>query len=126
MFIDPAVFERCKLDHSEREKHAGVVAMHRDLLRLRRALDFSDIDGAVLGDAAFLLRYSDAHLLLVNLGDRLELEVAPEPLLAPPQGSRWEVEWSSEALQKPVEVDGLPSWRIPAEAAVLMRATKAS
>ena len=123
---DPAMFEHCKLDHSEREKHADVVAMHRELLRLRRALDFSDIDGAVLGDSAFLLRYSNAHLLLVNLGDRLELEVAPEPLLAPPRGSRWEVGWSSETLQKPVEVDGVPSWRIPAEAAVLMRATKVS
>jgi len=119
---DPATLERCKLDHSEREKHGDVVAMHRDLLRLRRELDFSDLDGAVLSDTAFLMRYADVHLLLINLGGPVQLEVAPEPLLAPPEGARWEVQWSSEPLNEPVEVDGEPSWRIPAESAVLMRA----
>ena len=35
--VDEATFEKCKLDLSERETHAGAYALHRDLLRLRRA-----------------------------------------------------------------------------------------
>jgi maltooligosyltrehalose trehalohydrolase len=119
---DPATFALCKLDHSEREKHAEVVQLHRDLIRLRRDLDFATVDGATLSDRAFVLRYSDSHLLLINLGPRLELDVAPEPLLAPPIGSRWQVAWSSEPLAEPIEADADPSWRIPGEVAVLLRA----
>jgi maltooligosyltrehalose trehalohydrolase len=33
---DPRTFETCKLDFAERELHAGVYRLHRDLLRLRR------------------------------------------------------------------------------------------
>src|SRR5206468_882209 len=33
---DPATFERSKLDFSEREQHAEMYMLHRDLLRLRR------------------------------------------------------------------------------------------
>jgi maltooligosyltrehalose trehalohydrolase len=32
----------------------------------------------------------------VNLGRTLHLDPAPEPLLAPPAGTRWVVRWSSE------------------------------
>jgi maltooligosyltrehalose trehalohydrolase len=118
---DPATFERCKLDHSEREKHSQAVAMHRDLLRLRR--EASRVDGAVIGEGAFLLRFDDDRLLIVNLGDALALDVAPEPLLAPPEGSRWQLLWSSEAVGE-VEFEGTPSWRIPREAAVLLEAVR--
>ena len=34
--------------------------------------------------------------MLVNLGVELRLPVAAEPLLAPPDGRRWRVLWSSE------------------------------
>jgi maltooligosyltrehalose trehalohydrolase len=54
---------------------------------------------AVLGAEAMLLRYRSAsgdRLLLVNLGTDLHLDVAPEPLLAPPLGARWRTLWSSE------------------------------
>src|SRR5262249_25884452 len=62
---DPATFDRCKLDWSERDRHAHWVALHRDLLRLRR--DDArlreqrplGLDGAVLSDEAFVLRYFD-------------------------------------------------------------------
>ena len=36
---DPAAldtFERCKLNHAEREGHAEIYALHRDLIKLRR------------------------------------------------------------------------------------------
>ena len=61
---DPATFERCKLDHREREAHAHVLALHRDLLRLRReepafrAQRKNGLDGAVLGDEAFFCDFS--------------------------------------------------------------------
>ena len=96
-------FERCKLDFSERERHAAEYALHQDLLRLRRedsVFNVGRVDGAVLGAEAFVLRYF-AHdgadrLLLVNLGRDLLLDVAPEPLLAPPQECVWTIAWSSE------------------------------
>jgi len=115
-----ATFERSKLDLSEREKNKDAVEFHRQLLDLRHELGAPQIvDGAVLSDAAFVLRFDDHRLLLVNLGPRLELEVAPEPLLAPPPNGQWSVRWSSDGT-KQVEFDEEPGWRIPAEAAVLL------
>jgi maltooligosyltrehalose trehalohydrolase len=129
-------FERCRLDFSERERHAPVYALHRDLLRLRRddpafrAQRPHGVDGSVLSPDAFVLRFfgpaghDDDRLLIVNLGRNLPLRVAPEPLLAPPAGRRWEVCWSSEdpaydgGGTTPVATpQGL---RIPGEAAVVL------
>ena len=80
--------------------------MHRDLLRLRREdTAFANprnggVDGAVLGPEAFALRFfagnGDDRLLLINLGVDLALTSVPEPLLAPPEGRRWVIKWSSE------------------------------
>jgi len=104
---DRATFERCKLDPGARAGHGRWLDLHRDLLRLRRedprfaARGGTHLDGAVLGDHAFVLRYfgddGDDRLLLVNLGRTLHLDPAPEPLLAPPAGARWMLRWSSEA-----------------------------
>jgi maltooligosyltrehalose trehalohydrolase len=131
---NPDTFERCKLDFNERERHADVYALHCDLLRLRKEdAAFSSqragaFDGAVLGSEAFLLRFfsevSGDRLLLVNLGRDLHLDAAPEPLLAPPEGRRWEILWSSESPRyggsgtPPVETD--EGWRIPGHATVVL------
>jgi maltooligosyltrehalose trehalohydrolase len=132
---DAKTFERCKLDFAERETHGEVYGLHRDLLRLRRedsvfsAQEPRSLDGAVLGGEAFVLRLfgheGDDRLLLVNLGCDLNLNPAPEPLLAPPAGKVWETLWSSEEFRyggtgtPPAETkDG---WRIPGRAAVAMR-----
>jgi 1,4-alpha-glucan branching enzyme len=103
---DPATFARCKLDFSEREKHAEMYALHHDLLWLRReeavfrAQHPGGVEGAVLAPQAFVVRFfgarGDDRLLLVNLGSDLLLAPAPEPLLAPDRGASWEVLWSSE------------------------------
>ena len=84
---DPRTFEGCKLDFSERTTHGESYALHRDLLRLRREDPVigqqrrSALDGAVLGAAAFMLRYfgkaGDDRLLIVNLGVDLHLSPAP-------------------------------------------------
>jgi maltooligosyltrehalose trehalohydrolase len=103
---DPSTFLRSKLDHTERVRHAGTFALHRDLLALRRddpalgSVHGVRVDGAVLGDGALVLRFfahdGDDRLLLVNLGGPLALDILPEPLLAPPAGREWQLEWSSE------------------------------
>jgi maltooligosyltrehalose trehalohydrolase len=132
---DPRTFERSKLDLSERERHAEVYALHKDLLRLRRAerplqvRGPGDMDGAVLGPGAFVLRFfggeGDDRLLVVNFGADLHLNPAPEPLLAPPEGRRWETLWSSEGPRyggygtPPLDSD--ENWRLPGHAAVVLR-----
>lgn len=100
-------FRRCKLDHSERETHSEATRLHRDLLALRRSDPVFNgamrerLDGAVLGESAFVLRFFGKHdddrLLLVNLGRDLLLDPAPEPLLAPVAACKWKVLWSSES-----------------------------
>lgn len=135
--MDPAsreTFERCKLDFSERERNRAVYDMHRDLLRLRRedrvfsAQRERGVDGAVLSDEAFLLRFfgerGDDRLLLINLGTDLNLNPAPEPLLAPPEEMLWTTLWSSEDCRyggsgtPPVETRN--NWSIPGRAAIVM------
>jgi maltooligosyltrehalose trehalohydrolase len=131
---DPATFERCKLDPEERATHTEALALHRDLLTLRRddpAIAAQPaVDGAVLADTAFVLRWSGTvesdRLLLVNLGPERLLDVLSEPLLAPPAGTVWDVRWSSEDPRyggpgvAPIDSDA--GWRLPAEAAVLLAA----
>jgi maltooligosyltrehalose trehalohydrolase len=105
---DTATFHRTKLDWSEWEAHAPTVALHRDLLRLRRedpafvrASHHRTIDGATIGEQAFFLRFfaataNDDRLLFLNLGADREIRVLADPLFAPPAGCRWQVNWSSE------------------------------
>ncbi|HJZ59099.1 MAG TPA: malto-oligosyltrehalose trehalohydrolase [Gemmataceae bacterium] len=131
---DPATFERSKLNFRERDTNAPLYQMHKDLLRLRhtdlafRPRAAQSVDGAVLGEHTFLLRYFEGgrgdRLLLVNLGGDLHLDQTPEPLLAPPEGCRWEILWSSEdrkyggnGTPPPEAGDG---WRIMGETAVVL------
>jgi maltooligosyltrehalose trehalohydrolase len=140
-------FQRCVLDWRERDSHAAIVALHRDLLHLRRATAafraqvWRGVDGAVLGNEAFVLRYFDGRpgdaydgrdpqrgdrLLLVNLGRDLHLDAAPEPLLAPPEGCSWSLEWSSESTcydgsGTPAVVSEERGWYLPGHAAIVLR-----
>jgi maltooligosyltrehalose trehalohydrolase len=131
---NPATFERCKLDFSERERNRSSYDMHRDLLRLRcedpvfSAQTQGGVDGAVLADACLMLRFfGDTgidRLLLVNFGADLHLDPAPEPLLAPPEGMRWQTLWSSEDPRYggtgTPDLDSEDNWRIPGHAAVAL------
>ncbi|HEY4219280.1 MAG TPA: malto-oligosyltrehalose trehalohydrolase [Gemmatimonadaceae bacterium] len=132
---DPRTFIRCKLDWSERRTHGHAVALHRDLLRLRRedrvlrAPRLRGVDGAVINDRAFMLRFFGGaegdRLLLVNLGGRLHADPLPEPLLAPPRGARWHTLFGTEAPQyggwgtPPIETED-DGWWLPAESATLL------
>jgi len=131
----PETFARCKLDLGERETHAEALALHHDLLKLRRedpvfrAQGAGWLDGAVLAREAFALRFfgdtAGDRLLIVNLGMDKDLEPVPEPLLAPLTGSRWEVLWSSEDPKyggsgAPPPEDDEGRWRLPGQAAVVL------
>jgi maltooligosyltrehalose trehalohydrolase len=133
--IDPraaATAHRCHLDFGERERHRETYDLHRDLLRLRREdttiRRAARIDGAVLGERAFVLRFfgeaSDDRLLLVNLGATLFLNPAPEPLLAPIADHGWTTLWSSESPAyggggtPPLETTA--NWILPAQTTVVM------
>jgi maltooligosyltrehalose trehalohydrolase len=126
-------FNLCKLDFSERERHAHYYTLHRDLLTLRREDPVfhkprpGGVDGAVLGNEAFVLRFfgddGDDRLLLVNLGADLQLNAQPEPLLAPPEDTTWKLIWSSEDPRyggfgtPPIGEEG---WRIPGQSTLVL------
>ncbi|MCU7495399.1 MAG: malto-oligosyltrehalose trehalohydrolase [Ignavibacteria bacterium] len=138
---DPAsqrTFERSKIDFSERKSHAPIYKMHRDLLTLRREdpvlsrQDRDNMHGAVLSEEAFLLRFFDKggndRLLIVNMGRDLELNIAPEPLLAPPEGRDWKMIWASEDPEYggcgSPEVLVRKQWKIQGYAAELLASVK--
>jgi maltooligosyltrehalose trehalohydrolase len=128
-------FEACKLDFSERETHAAAYALHCDLLELRRsdiafrhAQSLGTVDGFVLSDAAFGIRFfggeAGDRLLLVNLGRQLDVTSVSDPLFAPPEGASWRTRWSSNDVA--YGGDGTPAIEsargvcFPAEGAVLL------
>jgi maltooligosyltrehalose trehalohydrolase len=134
---DPAehsTFEQSKLDFSERVKHEYIYTMHKDLIRLKREdpvlsnIKRGEYDGAVLSGDTFVIRFfskdSNDRLLLINLGRDLNLNPAPEPLLAPPEGKIWVVLWSSENIK--YNGNGIPpleseeNWKIPGYSATLL------
>lgn len=131
---DPSLFEQSKLDFSERQSHEGIYALHKDLLRLRRedptfkAQAKGMVDGAVLEDEAFVLRFfsdqGEDRLLLVNLGRDLHLNPAPEPLLAPIEGTLWRVMLATTDLKYggcgTPQPDTKDNWHIPGHAAVAL------
>jgi maltooligosyltrehalose trehalohydrolase len=137
---DPHTFSRSTLDWSERDQNRGALALHRDLLRLRKTVPVfgeqrkGGVDGAVLGQEAMALRFFSAdgrdRLLFVNLGLDLNVGSIADPLVAPPDGMGWRIEWSSEDPRyggsgtPPIEHRG--GWHLPGHAAVLLAAVPAS
>jgi maltooligosyltrehalose trehalohydrolase len=146
-----STFLRCKLDWSERHRgaHAATLALVGDLIRLRRSdptfrrqsladrsvntheeIIARPVDGAVLGDGAFVLRYfgetrEQDRLIAVNLGRRLHAAPLAEPLIAPPKDMLWRPIWSSEAPTyggfgtPPIDTDN-GGWWLPAESAIVL------
>ncbi len=135
--VDPeaeSTFAACKLDWREAESNAPIVAMHRDLLALRRTDPAfrshrrPAADGAVIGPDAFVLRFFEAggedRLLIVNLGRAIDRKSFAEPLVAPPRGKRWAVLWSSEEPDYggtgTAEFETAKGWHLPANTALVL------
>lgn len=128
-------FTSCKLDFTERERNQDIYRLHTDLLRLRRedpvfsSWQQGRFDGAVLSERAFLLRaFAEEHgdrLLVINLGTDLHLDPAPEPLLAPLDGMKWEPLLATEhplyggCGSAPADTE--ENWRIPGHSALVFR-----
>lgn len=103
---DEETFNKCKLNFNERELHFQHYHLHHDLLRIRHndpvfnTPRLGGIEGAILTPDAFVIYYfgdyEDARLLILNFGVDFTLSPAPEPLLAAPEGTEWEILWSSE------------------------------
>jgi len=135
----PSTFERSKLNWPEAEASGHVIALHRDLIALRQQTPAiagnGDVDGSVLAQSAFLLRFFspdplDERLLIVNLGQDLPVMSRADPLLAAPSGTRWSVEWASEEFvyggsgRRPIDL--LHRWTLCADSAVLFRPVAAA
>ncbi|GGW26364.1 malto-oligosyltrehalose trehalohydrolase [Streptomyces xantholiticus] len=113
---DPATRERSCLDRSERERepHAGLLAWHRELIALRRALpDLSDPDLAAV-KVAF---DEQARWLAYRRGDlRVAVNLAKEPAeIALGGGGRIAAAWGEVA---PPDRDGL--LRLPPQSCVVL------
>ena len=129
-----ATFLCCKLNFSERESHAPLYRLHQDLIKIRRrdaVLQMprrGGLDGAVLGNDAFVLRFFSGdgldRLLLINLGADLCLCPVPEPLLAPCEGRSWVAVWNSEhplyGGRGALLQEGYDGWKIPGPCAVFL------
>ena len=141
--LDPAdekTMEASRIDWDERDTNTATLRMHRDLIALRKSdpvisgqqgAATGGLDGAVLDQDAFALRFASAEhgdrLLIVNLGSGLTLHPNPEPLLAPPPDRRWRIAWSSECVEYggygTPEIDQEDfGFRIPAQCTVLLAA----
>jgi maltooligosyltrehalose trehalohydrolase len=132
---DPITFLRSKIDWAERRDNAAALALHRDLLTLRRedpvirGQRHRGLDGAVLDDSALVIRFfggtEDDRLLVVNLGHRKHFASPAEPLLAPPLNRAWRTMFSTESPRyggwgTPLLETLTDGWRIPAESAALL------
>lgn len=131
---DASTYRDCCLNFAERDEHAPLYQLTRDLLALRkvepcfRQQHRRGLDGAVLGPEAFLLRYflddDGDRILLVNLGRELRLSTIPQPLLGCVDDQAWQVLVSTEnpayggSGVGPLETD--QGWQIPAESALFL------
>ncbi|HSR19152.1 MAG TPA: malto-oligosyltrehalose trehalohydrolase [Ignavibacteriaceae bacterium] len=128
-------FVHCKLNIADKNKNKAIFDLHKDLIKIKKEdpvlmLQQNDkIDGAVLNNSTFVLRYfgenNEDRIFLVNLGVDLHLNPAPEPLLSPPTDREWQILWSSEDIKyggngtAPLETEN--NWIIPGHAAVLLQ-----
>ncbi len=129
--------------------HQESLALHRDLLHLRRTdpvfskpIDRGTLDASVIQPRSCVFRFfSRDHgdrVLILNLDGEQHLSIVPEPLLAPPAGCEWQTLFCSEDPQYgghgcvPPETRNeywrLPgeNWRLPGHCALVMRARPAS
>ena len=114
----PSTFEACRLDWSEceREPHAGMLRLYRELLRLRRTEPaLSEAQGgtftaSAVGDGAVALLRRSAEgspvLIVCQLKGSGEVDLADLPLPGEGARQRWEVVLTTE--DAPFTPEGAP------------------
>ncbi|MGE5231845.1 MAG: malto-oligosyltrehalose trehalohydrolase [Deltaproteobacteria bacterium] len=132
----PRTFARSCLDPAERSRHRETLALHRDLLALRRTDPAFAAQqaphGRALAATALALRFARNdgldRLLLLNLGP--DLAPGPEPALFEPAAEgAWRLIWSSDDPR--YGGSGTPAGAregrlMPAESALVLAATRRS
>ena len=124
------------MTYDETDRSQQFWLLHRDLLTLRRddrtisLQGEHGLDGATLNDQALILRFGgeadEDRMLVVNLGPDVNLASRGEPLVAPPEGTCWQILWSSE--DPAYGGSGTPvwtvnRWSVPGHAALLLGAS---
>jgi maltooligosyltrehalose trehalohydrolase len=99
--IGRTAFEASRLSHPKDPESIAEWRLYRDALALRSSFVSHDarLLGSTLSDRVLLLRYhgtQPGQLLVVNLGPDLALGAQPDPLVAPPEGCLWQVQWCSQ------------------------------
>lgn len=129
---NPLTFTSCKLDFKERNKNQKIYAFFRDLIHLRKEdpifkkMSKNEIDGAVLTNDAFLIRYFGKEadrLLIVNFGADHYFNPSPEPLLVAGVNKEWQLLFSSEAFAYDGEGTpeiNIPFWKILGHSAIVL------
>ncbi|WP_075214139.1 malto-oligosyltrehalose trehalohydrolase [Mongoliimonas terrestris] len=130
-----ATYRACGLDWGERDRNGALLALHRDLLALRRddpvftAPDTAIHVASPMADLA-VMRWFGAggagdRLLLLNAGPGRILETLAEPLSAPRPGRPWRMIFSSDddvyggrGSAPAIDPDGV--WSLPGRSAVVM------
>jgi maltooligosyltrehalose trehalohydrolase len=114
----PETFARSKLrwDEAERPPHAGVRALYRELIALRRAhpalrrRDRAGFDVVALGEHALALRRTgedgSALLLVVSFKGALSVDLGEHAETHVPSGGRWQLLLSSEEARFGGEEEG--------------------
>lgn len=133
---DPKNFLACKLNFNEANQE--IYSLHKDLIHLRKndpvlRKTSKKYEASILGENSLLLRYFDEEegdrMLIVNLGIEEILNPSPNPLLAPPEGFKWKIVWSSESPvyggdgTAPLNV---PHWKLIGFSSQLLKAVKPS
>lgn len=132
---EESTFLDSKVNWKEKNKFPFIYSLFKDLIHLRKndpvfsLLGNIRIEGAVLNENAFLFRYFGAHeerLLIFNFGLDLQLEPCPEPLIAPPKNTHWEILWTSEEVKYDgcgtIKISQQGSWKISGNSALILYA----
>lgn len=134
---NPSTFTRSKLQQKDLSNGTQMHLLFSNLIKLRqndpvfKKMQQIKIDGAVLGNDCFILRYfgekEGDRLLIINFGSDYEFNPAPEPLLAPNEGNKLELEWSSESVQYGGEGTppiNIPFWKLLGHSAIVLKTEK--
>lgn len=130
---NPMTFVKSKLNYKDFDKNRPISLLFEDLIRLRKSdpifskMQMLKVDGAVLSNDSFLIRYfgeEEDRVLLINFGPDHHFNPGPEPLLVPGIDREFEILWSSEATEYAGEGTppiNIPFWKILGHSTVVLK-----